>query len=130
MSHEISSILKKAVEALDDARFNLEAGRFNVVVNRGYYVIWGCIQALLLHKKVEAKTHIGAQKKFHELFVKSGIFPARFAEMVKINAMLRKAGDYDFTVASTEEDAKLALENAQNFLKHTIFWLRKQGLEI
>jgi uncharacterized protein (UPF0332 family) len=67
MKEEIGKILARAEDCLADANYNKQGNRYLVVVNRSYYCIFDCLQALLQSQDIFPKTHQGSRIKFLEV---------------------------------------------------------------
>lgn len=126
MKNETNKLLLRAKDCFDDALFNLNYHRYMVVVNRAYYCIFDCVQALLIEQSIYTKTHQGAHTKFSELFIKTNIFEVSMNEQMKVVFDMRQMGDYDLDSTITEEDAKLATEYAQTFYQSVKKYFAKQ----
>lgn len=125
MNKEIENILERSGDCLSDAKFNFQHSRYMAAVNRSYYSVFDCLVALLLTHNVYTKTHQGAHLKFNELFVKSGLFDAKFSQMLMYLFDLRQSVDYDFQFEPSEQDAGIAVEYAELFLNATRDFLHK-----
>jgi uncharacterized protein (UPF0332 family) len=83
MSEEVIKILQRAADCLSDAQLNYQFQRYIACINRSYYCIFDCLQALLYTKDVFAKTHQGTHIKFNELYLKTKTLPEDLG--VKLN---------------------------------------------
>ncbi len=119
MKDEIEKILSKATDCLADAELNMQFDRYIACINRSYYCLFDCIQALLYVKGVFAKTHQGSHAKFHEFYLKTNLLPRELGERLNFVFDLRQAGDYDYEAKMTREDAQTTLEIATLFLTKT-----------
>ncbi len=119
MKPEIQNTLQKAQQFLEDAEWALEGKRYANVLNRSYYVMYACMQALLFEHNIFAKTHNGIQSKFREYYIKTDVFPLEYNNLLKVNDLFRQESDYNFDAEIEEEDAELAIENARRFLAKT-----------
>jgi len=126
--HEINRLMSLAEETLRDAQFLFENGRYNGVPNRSYYAVFNAVNALLRLREQHTKTHKGAKSKFNELFIKTNQMPEEANTWLEECAQLRQSGDYDFTSDITEEQARLSIDYANEFLLHTEAYLRQQNL--
>ena len=115
MSTEFEKIVARSEDCLSDAKFNFQHSRYMAAVNHSYYCVFDCIMALLLTKDVFTKTHQGAHLKFNELFIKTGMFDAKFSQMLMYLFDLRQTVDYDFQYEPTEKDAGASVEYAELF---------------
>lgn len=119
MKSEIQKIVAKAEDCLSDSQYNFDGRRYIASVNRSYYCIFDCVRALLFPQGYYPKTHQGAQLKFSQLFIKTKEWDARFGVIIKRVFELRQAGDYDDDMTLSQNDAKIALEYAHEFLTAT-----------
>lgn len=125
MKPETQKYLAKAKDCLEDARYLLKVDRWSGTINRSYYAIFDCIQALLFEKGVFAKTHQGSQQKFFDLFVKTGIFSVEMAKQVKKVFEKRQTTDYDPDSDLDKADAEDAFRQAQIFYEQCCRFLEK-----
>ena len=65
--------LDKAQESLDDAKLLADNDSWNGCINRLYYTCFYAVSALLLQRKIDAKTHTGQKTQFGLNFVKTGL---------------------------------------------------------
>lgn len=119
-------------KALEYAEFTLENSEYNLLggftlgaINRAFYAMFYCMNALLFTQNVHAKSHKGTLVKFEELFVKSGIMPKKTSNWVRDAFNLRQEADYDFEAIITEEEAQILVENAKEFYLITKEYLAK-----
>ena len=105
--------MKKADVFLDDARANLEGGRFSTAINRCYYSALASARAILILEGVTPESHDGATTMLSLRFVKPGVLPAETVRMFKLLLSRRTDADYgDFETAS-EDDAVDSYEAAK-----------------
>lgn len=116
MDERMKKIIQEAQQALEDAQFLLSGQRTQATVNRAYYCVFHCIQALLQLESTYTKTHEGALRKFNELYVKTEKFPAESAKMIANLAVLRNIADYDYQTVPSLEEAQQAVNHAKDFL--------------
>ena len=86
--------LQRAHEALDDAQFNLDAGRFSVASNRIYYAMFYAVLALLTTRDLSSSRHSGVIALFYDNFVRTDVFPAALAKYVGRALEVRTGADY------------------------------------
>ena len=73
--------------------------------------------ALLLSKGLTAKTHSGLLALFSQHFIKTGLLPEDYYDIISRDKDLRENGDYEaFYIASLDE-AKTVIEDAEKFIK-------------
>ncbi len=108
--------MENAETCLGDAKWGMEGERYVTVVNRSYYAIFNSIRALLIEEFIFVKTHQGTHRKFHELYIKTGLSPVEYSQILTLSAEWRQEGDYDIDAVITEGIAVMALEKAEQFL--------------
>ncbi|MEL6721048.1 MAG: HEPN domain-containing protein [Bacteroidota bacterium] len=100
--------------------FSYLAKETQATVNRAYYAVFHCLQALLQSEDVYSKTHQGTQRKFNELFIQTERFPKESAKMIANLSVLRGIADYDYQIVPSLEEANQAVSNANEFLNLVI----------
>ncbi|MDR3012267.1 MAG: HEPN domain-containing protein [Chitinispirillales bacterium] len=71
-----------AERCLASARLMLEDGDLRGSVNRSYYCVFNCAQALLAHEGVGYSKHKAVISHFRKNYVHTGIFGARFSKII------------------------------------------------
>jgi uncharacterized protein (UPF0332 family) len=108
--------LQSAREALDDAEFNLAAGRLRVASNRVYYSMFYAAIALLATRDLSTARHSGAITLFHDNFVRTGAFPKELARNLGRAFDLRADSDYSDFAALDAKGLREMLANARDFV--------------
>ena len=117
-------VWQRALESLDDANANYRDERYLVTVNRSYYAVFYALSVLLYEKDyLNTRSHSGAQAKFRELYIKTGIFPKEVSLWLDKTWELRQAGDYDFDDIITHQEAEQALQSARSFVETVKLYL-------
>ncbi len=125
MKEAIKEFLNHAAMALDDAEFLHKDGRILALVNRSYYAIFYCISALLLTEGITTKKHTGAQSKFNEHFIKTGLFDIANSKLVARSFDARQSADYDMESAISDEHVQQLLSDARHFYDLTLAYFRE-----
>jgi uncharacterized protein (UPF0332 family) len=116
MKAETAKFLQRAEDCLPDADANFQLDRLLVVVNRSYYCMFDAVRGLLAEAALQPKTHQGVYVKFNEMFVKKGAFSEQHRDNLRAVFELRQSGDYDLDFEPTTENARFALDSANEFL--------------
>ncbi|AYD49156.1 HEPN domain-containing protein [Arachidicoccus soli] len=116
LNTEVQKVLDKAIEALENAEYDLNGGFTLATANRAYYACYYCMTALLYTKDVYAKTHQGVKTKFTELFIKNGLIPQKASDIASLLFDNRQNADYDFDAEITTEEADNLIKQARTFL--------------
>jgi len=125
MNAEIQKLIERAEDFYLDSQYLLQGKRFEAVVNRSYYAMFTGVQALLFTKNVFSKTHQGAQVKFHELFIRTGIIPEGMGKILNETYEKRQLSDYDVDAEISQIEAEKVLENTRLFLDKIKTYLDK-----
>lgn len=107
--------MERAEELLDDAEGLLNKGSYRSANNRAYYAIEKAVNALLIKKHVETKTHNGAMKMFNVEYVRveNAYFTDEDYRLIARAEQIRSASDYDDFYVTSREEAKQQVENAR-----------------
>ncbi|WP_439555928.1 HEPN domain-containing protein [Dyadobacter sp.] len=122
----LEKILRKAEDCLEVSQSFLEEARNEACVNRAYYAIFHCIQALLFASNVQVKTHVGSHTKFRELFIKTGILDIVLNTTLQRAFEKRQFSDYDYDEV-LEEDARESVQDAAQFVNATLQYLKENN---
>ena len=113
--YEARLALERAEDTLDESAHNLNGGFTIATANRAYYAIFYCLTALLYSEGIQTKRHSGAQGKYHELFIRTNLFPRETINWIQAVFQLRQSGDYDLEVDITHDEAEQALSYTRQF---------------
>ncbi len=122
----IERILRKAEDCLENAKAMLAESSLEASLNRSYYSIFHCVQALLLTSGVHSKTHVGSHNKFRELFIKTGIWDKYFSTILQRSFEKRQFSDYDYDEVF-ESEAKESVDDAVHFFTTTVLYLKENN---
>jgi uncharacterized protein (UPF0332 family) len=86
--------LRRAVEALEDARVLARASRWNPCVSRLYYACFHAVSALLLLHGLSSSKHTGVRSLFNQNFVRTDRVPRALAQIYNDLFARRQEGDY------------------------------------
>ncbi len=109
--------MKQSDEALRSGNTLLKADDCRGAINRFYYSAFYAVQALLLLKGKEAKTHSGNLYLFREEYIKTEVFPQETNQTLTRLFEERLEGDYGFVEEPDQEEAKKARKSCEDFLK-------------
>lgn len=108
--------LEQSHSCLDAAVRDIGADAYKDAANRSYYCIFHAMRAVLALDGFDAKTHPGVITTFRQRYIKTGIFPAEFSDMIQRAWNNRGKSDYeDFFIISKELTVK-QIDNAKVFL--------------
>lgn len=77
---------------------------WDLVANRLYYAMFHAVSALLIANEIQVGTHRGAQIRFHQFFVKAGLFTKEEGHLYSRLQQLREEGDYNCYIQAEEEE--------------------------
>jgi uncharacterized protein (UPF0332 family) len=114
-----SSRLKQARGCLQSAERELAADllySYETAANRSYYCIFHAMRAVLALDGFVSKKHSGIIAKFRQDYIKTGIFPSAFSDIVGKAFIVRNDSDYGDYYVISKEDVAAQIENAKEFL--------------
>jgi uncharacterized protein (UPF0332 family) len=107
--------LDQAKECLQDAR--LPGASLKVAANRSYYCIFDAMRAVLAFDRFDSKKHSGVIAAFRKDYIRTGIFPANFSDIIKEAFEIRVNSDYKEFYLVPKADVAAQIENAGIFLE-------------
>ena len=110
---DIRSMLAKAHDKLETAGIVFENGKYDDTVSRCYYAVYHAMNAALISKGLSFSSHAQTIGVFNREFVKKGVFPKYFTEMIQGLFEDRQSGGYDFDSWIDEQTARESLENTE-----------------
>lgn len=114
----VSYRLRRAYEALKDARILADADRWNSCVNRLYYACFYAVSALLIRDGLSSSRHTGVRGLFNQHYVRTGEIPKEMAGVYNDLFERRQEGDYlDFT-SFEQSQVSPWVSKAEAFIKH------------
>ncbi len=95
--------LKRASEALEEAKLIGKINHWNTCANRLYYAVFYAVSALLIKENFSASKHSGVKSLFNRYFVKTNKIQKDFGKLYNELYNLRQEGDYlDFVTFDKE----------------------------
>ncbi|MCP4664147.1 MAG: HEPN domain-containing protein [bacterium] len=115
-SYPLRYRLKRAHEALQDARLLADAGRWNSCVNRLYYACFYAVSALLLQRGLLSTKHSGVRSFFNLHLVKTGEVSAELGQLYNDLFRDRQESDYTDFVEFTEIQVRPRISATEDFV--------------
>ena len=109
--------LRRAHEALEDARILARADRWNPCVSRLYYACFYAVSALLLLHDLSSSKHTGVRSLFNQNFVKTDRIARPLAQIYNDLFARRQEGDYVDFVRFDAVQVGPWMEGAEQFVK-------------
>jgi uncharacterized protein (UPF0332 family) len=109
--------LDKAKGSLQTAERDISDGAFQDAANRSYYSIFHSMRAVFALERRDFKRHEPLIRAFCKDYIKTGIFPEKYSDIIGNARDARNRSDYlDFYVIS-KENVTAQTENARAFLE-------------
>lgn len=102
--------LEKADSTFAENEGLREKGYWNTLANRLYYALFHAVSALLINDGREVGSHKGAAIRFHQYYVRPGIFSEDDGSFYSQMETLREKADYNcfFQVSEADVTARIA----------------------
>jgi len=107
--------LDQARECLQDAR--VPATSPKSAANRSYYCIFNAMRAVLALDRFDSKKHSGVIAAFRKDYIRTGVFPAEFSDIIKNSFAIRGDSDYKEFYLVSKSEVAAQVENAEIFLE-------------
>jgi len=108
-------LIDKARLCLQDAK--APSVSFENAANRSYYCIFNAMRAVLALDRFDSKKHSGVISAFQKDYIRTGIFPKKFSDIVKKAFTIRNESDYEVFYLVSKSEVTAQVENAGIFLE-------------
>ncbi len=108
--------VKRAKEAIEEAKLLAEHGHWNTTLNRLYYAAFYMISAWLIYNDFKATSHNGVKTGFNSNLVKTGLVDLKEGELYNKLFGLRESADYRDFQEYNEKKVKPLMEDTQRFI--------------
>jgi len=90
---------------------------FETAANRSYYCIFNAMRAVLALDRFDSKKHSGIISAFQKDYIRTGIFPKEFSDIVEKAFEIRLESDYVVFYLVSKAAVAAQIENAGMFLE-------------
>ena len=111
--------LEKADSTFAEYKGLTENGYWNTLANRLYYALFHAVSALLISDGREVGSHKGAAIRFHQYYVRQGIFTDDEGSFYSQMETLREKADYNCFFKVTEADITARIEPTRKLIEKT-----------
>ena len=108
--------LEQAQECLDSAVLLWDAESYKAAANRSYYCIFQSMRAVLALDCFDSKRHSGIMSEFRKKYIKTGIIPTEYSQIIEQSFDVRNSSDYEDYYVISKSDVAEQIENARAFL--------------
>jgi hypothetical protein len=109
--------LEKADKTLSQVAVLQREGYWDTMANRLYYSLFHAVSALLINDQREVGSHKGAAIRFHQYYVKTGVFTEEEGSFYSQMETLREKSDYNCFFNVTEADIISKVEPTSLFIE-------------
>jgi len=107
---------------IDSAKLCLQDAKtpgvsFENAANRSYYCIFNAMRAVLALDRFDSKKHSGVIDAFRKGYIRTGVFPADFSDIIKNAFEIRLESDYEAFYIVSKAEVAAQVENAGIFLE-------------
>lgn len=109
--------LEKADNTLSQVAVLQREGYWDTMANRIYYSLFHAVSALLINDQREVGSHKGAAIRFHQYYVKTGVFTEEEGSFYSQMETLREKSDYNCFFNVTEADIVSKVVPTSSFIE-------------
>lgn len=117
--------IKRAEDNYSEHTGLIEKGYWNTLANRLYYALFHAVSALLINDGREVGSHKGAAIRFHQHYVKTGVFTLEEGAFYSQMETLREKADYNCFFNLTEADALARVAPTRQFIDRVKQYLHR-----
>lgn len=112
----IKEEVREAEEALKDAELLFKNKRFQGATSRAYYAAFHMIQALLLTKGLEARSHHGVAHLFRLHFIKTKMVEPKYSQILARAQKYREEADYSHAMEFSREQTEGTISEVKDLI--------------
>lgn len=101
---------------------------WDLVANRLYYAMFHAVSALLIANEIQVGTHRGAQIRFHQFFVNTGLFSREEGHLYSRLQQLREEGDYNCYIQAEEGEIFPLIDKSIQMINKIFTLVKKEDL--
>ena len=113
----VSLELEKADSTFAEHEGLTEKGYWNTLANRLYYALFHAVSALLINDSREVGSHRGAAIRFHQYYIRTGVFTEDEGSFYSQMETLREKSDYNCFFKVSEADIKSRIEPTRQLIE-------------
>jgi len=117
MKEATTKFMEKAARSLAAAERLTNTGDAEFAVGRAYYAMFYVAEALLNEKGLRFRKHGGVHGAFGEHFAKTGLLDQKYHRWILEAFSKRVTGDYGVDTDLNSDDARIVIDQAQDFLQ-------------
>ncbi len=117
MKEATAKFMEKAARSLAAAERLTNTGDAEFAVGRAYYAMFYVAVALLNEKGLRFRKHGGVHGAFGEHFAKTGLLDQKYHRWLLEAFSKRVTGDYGVDTDLNSDDARIVINQAQDFLQ-------------
>ena len=108
--------MEKAEKTFSQSDILKQAQLWDTLANRLYYSLFHAVSAILVKDHHEVGTHRGAVNRFHQYYVKPGLFSKEEGSFYSQMQSMREAGDYNCSFNVSEMDIVPRIEPTRQLI--------------
>ena len=109
--------LEKTYKTFRQVEVLQREGYWDTMANRLYYSLFHAVSALLINDRHEVGSHKGAAIRFHQYYVRTGVFTEEEGSFYSQMETLREKSDYNCFFNVTETDIVSKVAPASSFIE-------------
>ena len=109
--------LEKAEKTFSQVEALKREQYWDTLANRLYYSLFHAVSALLINDQREVGSHKGAAIRFHQYYVRTGIFTVDEGSFYSQMETLREKADYNCFFQVSESDIKACIEPTRQLIE-------------
>ena len=117
--------LAHAEDCLREAEYLLSVRHYRGTCNRSYYTVFHAMRSVLALDGIDRKHHSGIISEFRRLYIKAGVFEAKWSDTIQKQSMYRESSDYNDLFLVSEAEASGLVAEAEQFLTIVSEYLQK-----
>ena len=123
MQLERAKVLLRSVPVL------IKIGDYDSAANRAYYAAFHAIKAVEALDNYDSKKHSGLLSRFRNEYIRTGIFDAKYSDVLSGLSHFRQDSDYNIFATISIEVAEEQMQNAADFVEQIEAYMKRRVRE-
>ena len=118
-------LILKANSTFEEALILKNSDKYQGASNRLYYVLFYCVNALLVLRQLSSSKHSGVKSLFDFYFVKSGLIDKKYSKLFSVVRRIREDSDYDDFYIIDKVEVEQNITEVKEFIEYTNTFIDK-----
>lgn len=118
--------MSQAEQSILEVKKLIEFDLLNIAVNRIYYGMFYCLNALAIQDEYQSSKHLQLMGWFNQTYIKTGVINVKYGRILRDAYKNRSDGDYAPFIVFGKEDVAAMFHGMKDFVETVCSLIRKR----